>query len=137
MLPEHRLAVLLHQVKDAQIGVCLYHTEATSPSLYSDHHCERRNFPSETALELTNLDGEVWQVAFSHDGTKLAACGEPKVVIIWDTKDFKVIGALGQHESGVGNIAWSPDDTMIVSCARDRYARLWDVNVSNIVPSLV
>ncbi|KJZ68099.1 hypothetical protein HIM_12509 [Hirsutella minnesotensis 3608] len=133
MLPEHRLAVLLEQVKQKQIDTCLYHTAASSPSLYSDHMCDRRNFPAEVALELTDLAGEVWQVQFSHDGSMLAACGSRENVMIWDTKTFTLVHALPDHELGVGNIAWSPDDSLIMTCSQDKYARLWDAKTGSLV----
>lgn len=130
MLPENRLAVLLEHVKQSQIDTCLYHTAASSPSLYSDHLCDRRNFPSEFALELVDLGGEVWSVRFSHDGTRLAACGSREHVKIWDTHNFSVTHVLPNHGGeGVGDIAWSPDDSMIMTCSFDKYARLWDTNV--------
>lgn len=132
MLPENRLAVLLNQVKQSQIDTCLYHTEAMSPSLYSDHSCDKRNFPSDLAIELSDVAGEVWQVCFSHDGTKLAACGSREQVILWETQAFSVIRLLSDHENGVGNLAFSPDDSMIVCCSQDKCARLWDVNVSGL-----
>lgn len=135
MLPENRLAVLLNQVKQGQIDTCLYHTAALSPSLYSDHSCERRNFPTDVALELTNLSGEVWEIRFSHDGSKLAACGSKEQVIIWDTRSFSVLHTFSDHENGVGNISWSPDDTMLVTCSQDKHACLWDVTVSSAIGS--
>lgn len=129
MLPENRLAVLLEQVKKKQIDTCLYHTTASSPSLYSDHFCDRRNFPTEIALELSDLTGEIWQVQFSHDGTKLAASGSRENVIIWNTTTFTVLTALADHDGGVGNLSWSPDDSLIVTCSQDKHARLWEVKV--------
>lgn len=128
MLPENRLAILLHQVKQNQINTCLYHTAASSPSLYSDHHCERRHFPTEAALTL-DISAEVWQVQFSHDGSRLAACGKSATVTIWETKSFQIVQTLEEHDQGVGNISWSPDDSMIVACSLDKYARIWDVKV--------
>ncbi|KAH6892108.1 WD40-repeat-containing domain protein [Thelonectria olida] len=136
MLPENRLAVLLSQVKQSQIDTCLYHTEALSPSLYSDHFCDRRNFPSEIAIELSDVAGEVWQVQFSNDGSKLAACGSREHVILWDTKTFGVIRLLSDHDNGVGNLAFSPDDSMIVCCSQDKCARLWDVNTGSLLKKL-
>lgn len=130
MLPENRLAVLLQQVKQSQIDNCPYHTEALSPSLYSDHLCDRRNFPTEVAVELVDLADEIWQVQFSHDGSMLAACGSNEQVVIWDPKTFQVMHTLGEHEGGVGNISFSPDDSTILCCSRDGYARLWDTKVS-------
>ncbi|KAM4056126.1 WD domain, G-beta repeat domain-containing protein [Hirsutella rhossiliensis] len=133
MLPEHRLAVLLEQVKQTQVDTCLYHTAASSPSLYSDHNCDRRNFPAEKALELNDLGGEVWQVQFSNDGSKIAACGSRESVMIWDTKTFTLLHELTEHEHGVGNLAWSPDDRLIVTCSQDKYARLWDAATGSLI----
>ncbi|TQN73438.1 WD repeat-containing protein, partial [Colletotrichum shisoi] len=134
MLPENRLAVLLQQVKQSQIDSCLFHTTASSPSLYSDHYCERSHFPTEIALELTDLAGEVWQVVFSHDGQRLAACGDGEAVVIWDLPSFTVSQVLRPHALGVGGLSWSPDDSMIVTCSQDKYARLW--NTSALAPYL-
>lgn len=130
MLPEHRLAVLLHQVKENQIGSCMFHSSAVSPSLYSDHVCDRRQFPSETIIELDEHSGEVWQVVFSHDGTKLASSGGDKQVIIWDVPSFRILHTLKDHDAGVGNVAWSWDDSMLVTCSQDKFARLWNAKVS-------
>ncbi|KAK5993297.1 WD repeat-containing protein 26 [Cladobotryum mycophilum] len=138
MLPESRLAVLLQHVKQSQIDTCLYHTAASSPSLYSDHLCDRRHFPSEVALELSDLDGEVWQVQFSHDGTKLAASGSLNFVVIWDTTTFTVTATLPDHgkDAGVCNVAWSPDDSMIVTCSFDKHVRLWDAKTGSLLKML-
>ncbi|KAK7757214.1 hypothetical protein SLS62_000763 [Diatrype stigma] len=86
----------------------------------------KRRFPTENVLELDDHAGEVWQIAFSHDGTRLASCGSDKQVIIWDVPSFKVLHCLKEHDGGIGNISWSWDDTMLVTCCRDQYARLWD-----------
>ncbi|KAI3334960.1 WD40-repeat-containing domain protein [Ustulina deusta] len=131
MLPEHRLADLLNQVKESQITGCIWHSCGEAPSLYSDHVCNRLDFPTETVFELDDHAGEVWQVVFSHDGTKLASCGSDKQVIIWEVPSFKILHSLSDHGDGVGNVAWSWDDSMLVSCCRDRYARLWDVKTGH------
>ncbi|EHK50645.1 hypothetical protein TRIATDRAFT_288887 [Trichoderma atroviride IMI 206040] len=139
MLPENRLAVLLQHVKQSQIDTCLYHTAASSPSLYSDHLCDRRNFPSEVALELGDFGGEIWSVRFSHDGTRLAACGSREHVKIWDTHTFSIVNILttGEHtddrSKGICDISWSPDDSMIMVCSFDKHARLWDPNTSTLI----
>jgi WD40 repeat protein len=135
MLPENRLAVLLHQVKQSQITSCLFHTAASSPSLYSDHLCDRRLFPRDIILELPlEPRGEAWEVRFSHDGSQLAACGTGDNVLIWETRSFQRVKELNMqvqkdHIQGVASIAWSPDDSMIVTCSQDNFARLWDMEV--------
>jgi WD40 repeat protein len=133
MIPEHRLAVLLHQVKQSQIAACIYHNTELSPSLYSDHMCDRNKFPLRVVRELTRHSGEVWNVEFSHDGTRLASCGVDGIAVIYDVGTFEVIHVLADHEKGVGSLAWSPDDTMLVTCSWDKQARLWNTEVRKIL----
>jgi len=129
MLPEHRLAVLLHQVKRHQIANCIYHNTATSPSLYQDHTCDRNNFPLRAVLELDKHSGDVWDVKFSHDGSRMASGGIDGTAVIYEVGTFETLYVLAEHEGGVGSLAWSPDDSLIVTCSMDKYARLWDSNV--------
>jgi WD40 repeat protein len=98
----------------------------------------------ETVYELDDHTGEVWQVQFSHDGSKMASCGKDRYVIIWKVPSFEVMHRLdavpnfdtNHEDSGVGAVAWSPDDTILVTCGRDHHANLWDVEVSTILPPL-
>lgn len=129
MLPDHRLAALLQQVKENQVNECLFHTSAAQPSLYADHVCDRAHFPSDLLFELDNHAKEVWQVRFSHNGTRLASCGADPFILIFDVPSFEILYKLEGHEGGVGNLAWSPDDSLIVSCGVDRFAKVWDVKV--------
>ncbi len=131
MIPEHRLAVLLDLVKRNQIFDCLYHNTAKSPSLYSDHSCDRRLFPRDTLFELGQHSDEVWFIEFSHDGTMLATTSKDRTVIIYNTTSFGVLHRLAEHGNAVTYVAWSPDDSKLVSCSMDHRAKLWDVAVSD------
>lgn len=129
MIPDHRLAVLLDQAKQSQIAKCLYHSPTSRPSLFSDHMCDRSQFPLRTVLELSESVGEVWCIEFSHDGTMLAASGEDPSVIIYDTKTFQVRHKLADHDGYVAYVVWSPDDTKLITCSHDHIARVWDTAV--------
>ena len=126
MLPDHRLAVLLDQVKQGQISKCLYHNPLTSPSLFSDHMCDRSDFPLQTVLELTQNADEVWFIEFSHDGSRLATSGRDTAVVIYDTSNFQVQHILKEHGNHVAYVAWSPDDSKLITCSFDHKARVWD-----------
>ncbi|KAK3951223.1 WD40-repeat-containing domain protein [Pseudoneurospora amorphoporcata] len=140
MLPEHRLAALLNQAQEIQISNCLYHSTLQTPSLYKDHVCDRKTFPAIAKYTLDEHNGnEVWQVKFSHDGTRLASCGMERLVVIYSLPDFKVIQKLDtgdeQRDSrGVGNISWSPDDKMLVTCGMD--AKVWDTETGGLVRTM-
>ncbi|OBT68889.1 hypothetical protein VE03_02157 [Pseudogymnoascus sp. 23342-1-I1] len=133
MVPEHRLAVLLDQVKQSRIANCLYHNTEVSTSLYSDHRCDRENFPLEIAAELNQHSNEVWFVDFSHDGTRLVSCGAEGKALIWDMQSLQVLHTLPDHTQGVCFASWSPDDKMIITCSKDRYARLWDTESGQLL----
>ncbi|KAL2676812.1 hypothetical protein Neosp_010578 [[Neocosmospora] mangrovei] len=96
---------------------------------------------SKVAVEVSDLDGEIWQVQFSHDGTRLAACGSSDYVMIWSAKTFDVLNVLRGHEGGVGNISFSPDDSMITGTLIKKFSRfeepvsgcVWDRNNRSFV----
>jgi WD repeat-containing protein 26 len=129
MIPEHRLAHLLNQVKQSQINNCLYHNTGVPPSLYSDHMCDRDNFPLRTMFELDAHSDEVWYLEFSHDGTKLATASQDRTVLIYETATFTILHRLTDHDNEVTYITWSPDDSKLISCSKDHKARVWDVSV--------
>ncbi|KAL1892064.1 hypothetical protein Sste5346_007219 [Sporothrix stenoceras] len=133
MLPEHRLAVLLGQIKDFQVSGCVFHTSATSPSLYADHQCDKNNFPSHVLHEIDSNNGEVWQIRFSNNGKFLATCGSGRYVHIYDVTSAKLKMRLDGHSQGVPDIAWSPDDRTMLSCGRDGRARLWDMSTGLLI----
>ncbi|PLN85943.1 WD40-repeat-containing domain protein [Aspergillus taichungensis] len=133
MIPDHRLALLLDRVKQDQINNCLYHNTASPPSLYSDHMCDRADFPLSTALELSQHSDEVWYCQFSHDGTKLVTAGRDHSVIIYDATTFAVLHKLVDHEAGVAHASWSPDDTKLITCSQDKKARVWNVETGNCI----
>ncbi|KAH1469289.1 hypothetical protein KXX13_000055 [Aspergillus fumigatus] len=127
MIPNNRLAILLNHVKQNQINRCLYHNTATPPSLYSDHMCDRNDFPLRTGVELRQHSDEVWYCQFSHDGSKLVTAGRDRHVYIYDTSNFSVYRQLEKHEEGVAHVSWSPDDSKLITCSQDKKARVWSV----------
>ncbi|KAE8349677.1 WD40-repeat-containing domain protein [Aspergillus coremiiformis] len=128
MIPDNRLAILLDHVKQNQINQCLYHNTASPPSLYSDHMCDRADFPLRPGIELSQHSDEVWYCQFSHDGTKLATAGRDHSVIIYDTNTFTVLHKLMEHDEGVAHACWSPDDSKLITCSQDNKARVWNVD---------
>lgn len=132
MIPEHRLSVLLDEVKDSWISNCLYHNTAASPSLYLDHNCERDDFPTIPVLEIKSHKDEVWFVQYSNDGTMLASASKDMTVRIYETRSYRVLTDLDGHTgSGVTHLAWSPDNTKIITCCSqpENSARIWDIKV--------
>ncbi|KAF2095849.1 WD40 repeat-like protein [Rhizodiscina lignyota] len=133
MLPEHRLATLLDEVKSSWIQNCLYHNTSESPSLFVDHTCARDEFPLKTILNLKDHQDEVWFLAFSPDGTMLATTGKDAVIIIYSVPKFDILHKLERHSAGVCYLAWSPDSKRLISCGKeqDNTAIVWDTETGD------
>ncbi|KAI9781345.1 MAG: hypothetical protein M1816_002413 [Peltula sp. TS41687] len=136
MIPPRRLAVLLHDVKQHQIANCLYHNTNKSPSLYSEHMCDRSQFPSYARLALDEHNDEVWFLAFSHDGLRLGATGKDGSIIIYDTSTFAVVQKLSAPNDAIAFVAWSPDDSKLLSCSNNHLARVWDTQAGTCMLEL-
>ena len=131
MIPPHRLADLLDEVKDSWIANCLYHNTAASPSLYIDHNCDKDDFPVKAVRDLRAHKDEVWHLKYSNDGTKLASASKDKTIAIYETKKYRKLHQLDEHAGPVTYLAWSPDSTMLLTCCQqpENSARIWDVKV--------
>ena len=69
---------------------------------------------------------EVYGVAFSSDGTRVAAgCGD-HTVKVRDTSTGKVVQTLRGHEGYVFSVAFSSDGRHLASVGADRKVRLWE-----------
>lgn len=134
MIPEHRLAELLTQVKEAQILNCTWHNTPHWPSLYTHHMCDRDDFPLTPIHVLDRHRDEVWFLAFSNDGTKLATAGKDGKIVVYETANFQVLHVFAEHRDAVTYVAWSPDDSRLVTCSQDKEARLWDMKVWSCQP---
>ena len=86
MIPRRRFSTLLHQARLYQRQRCVYHNSplnSASFSLYSDHRCNKSDFPRITTTILQVHTDEVWNIQWSHDGAYLASASRDKSAIIW------------------------------------------------------
>ena len=128
MIPNHRLAVLLDQVRRAQVSRCHYHNPTSQPSLFADHLCDRSQFPLETVRQISQ-SGQIYYLAYSPDGKMLATCGSSSSVNVYSTDNYEELCTLDEHSKLVAYIAWSPNSERLISCSQDNTAKVWDVQV--------
>jgi WD40 repeat protein len=84
--------------------------------------------PPDTALirVLTGHTSEVWALAWSAEGTRLASAGQDRVVRVWDPATGQQLSTLTGHPSRVRALAWSPEGTRLASASEDGEVRVWD-----------
>jgi len=86
MIPQRRFSALLGQARAYQRQKCVYHNsplDSSNFSLYSDHRCDKSEFPRITTTILEVHTDEVWNIEWSHDGAYLASASKDKTAIIW------------------------------------------------------
>ena len=79
----------------------------------------------ELLADLVRTEDSVFAVAFSPDGTRLAAGGADRSVRVYDiaTGEQKVL--VEDHADWVMDVAWSPDGKTLASASRDKTAKLF------------
>jgi TPR repeat protein len=67
-------------------------------------------------------------VAFSHDGTRLAAASSDRTVYIWDFEKRKLLGAVATHSSKVTELRFSPvNREVLAGLGQDGTLKVWEV----------
>jgi WD40 repeat protein len=74
-------------------------------------------------------DNAIWGIAWSPDGSTLAAALADEAVTFWDVESRSQVGAaLTPQPGGALGLAYLDDDATIVTTSRTGAVRLWDVD---------
>jgi WD40 repeat protein/serine/threonine protein kinase len=90
---------------------------------------------SREAVTSLPAQGAVGNVAFSPDGSTIAATGTREIKL-WNAATGEMLRTLAGHDPAVNAIAFSPDGSRLASGGNDWLVRLWDVKSGSEVGRL-
>ena len=85
---------------------------------------------------ITTLEGRsshVSSVAFSQDGTILAAGSADSTVVLWDVHTREQIAVLEGHTARVWTVTFSPDGSILAAGSQDGTIVFWDVVTRKVI----
>jgi WD40 repeat protein len=84
------------------------------------------------SVALTGPVGQVWEVAFSPDGSRVAGVGADGSLHLWHAESSRPLVALDRHDGPLWGVAFSPDGRFILTGSDDGTARVWGMSPAEL-----
>ncbi len=133
------LAVILGSINNSQATSSSFSPSSTNGALASQHSPANGASLANVAYYQHPLrvyggqSDQVISVAWSPDGSRLAAGGLDGTVQIWNGRSGRLLLTYRGHHSFILGLAWSPDGTRIASASDDSTAQVWDARSGKLL----
>ncbi|HEY5731513.1 MAG TPA: helix-turn-helix domain-containing protein, partial [Anaerolineales bacterium] len=81
-------------------------------------------------------DAEVWSVAYSPNGKRIATTNWNNAAKVWDAESGQLLMTLIGHTESVNGVAFSPDGKLLATASDDGTAKIWDANAGKEILTL-
>jgi WD40 repeat protein len=98
--------------------------------LFRATHGKREEPKGGERRALQGHGSDIYAVAFSPDGKRLASGSNDRSVRLWDVATGATLRAINAHREAVYAIAFSPDGRLLATGGRDGALKLWDVSAA-------
>lgn len=88
---------------------------------------------SEPLATLIDHAGDIFNVTFSPDGSRIVTCGRDGMIRFWDADTFDEVAKLRGHSNYVYSVEFSPDGSTLISGSGDGTVRVWTSKPARIL----
>lgn len=100
---------------------------ATEHTTEAEDALHKAVIASRVRMTINAHNAEIWRVAYSPDGTRLASASQDGTTKIWDAATGEEILTLRNHKTGgVNSVTFSPDGKRLATAGDDKTVRVWD-----------
>jgi WD40 repeat protein len=133
-LPQGEPALLIPEAADdCAVEALAFHPASRLLAVGGIDHLAANGFDGAVAVwdiqerkKVAWVRGAVTALAFSPDGSRLAAASLRRTLLLWQTGDWRRCAEPVGHLDLVSCLAFSPDGRLLASGSDDRTVRLWD-----------
>ncbi len=110
---------------------------STAHTLEAEDALHKAVAASRVQRTIDGHDAQIWSVAFSPDGTKLASASQDGTAKIWDTASGKELLLFQGHGAvGINSIAFGPDGNRVTTADDNGRVKVWDTATGQELLSL-
>jgi WD40 repeat protein len=101
---------------------------STAHTLEAEDALHKAVTTSRVQRTIDGHDAQIWSVAFSPDGTKLASASQDGTAKVWDSASGKELLVFQGHGAvGINSIAFSPDGNRVATGDDNGRVKVWDM----------
>ncbi|MEM7345594.1 MAG: WD40 repeat domain-containing protein [Chloroflexota bacterium] len=120
---------MLDDVQDTEVGT----SRDIVLSIIDGRPVAWNMLPGEEIPSLVGHQGNITNISWSRDGSKLLSSSEDATAIIWNAYQGKKLVSFDEHISQIHHASWSPDDNYVATVGQDKTLRVWNATDGSLL----